>query len=182
MKTALLVIDVQMALADEDAAGTERSCPAAESNIAALLEAFRTSGENVIHIHHHGTEPDDPFHPDAPGAAVQPFAAPMDGEPVITKTGSSGFVGTSLQKVLHEAGIERVVLCGATANHCVESTTRSAADLGFRPVYAADAVWTYGLTGPDGTSHSASQVHSVSMATLDGEIATVRPTRDIIAM
>ncbi len=181
MKTALLVIDVQMALATEDAAGAERSCPEAEDNIASLLKKFRASGDHVVHIHHHGTDPDDPFHPDAPGSAVQPVAAPVDGEPVVIKSGSSGFVGTPLQTILQDAGIERVVLCGATANHCVESTTRSAADLGFQPVYASDAVWTYGITGPDGISHSADQIHSVSLATLAGEIAAVTCTRDILA-
>ncbi len=180
MKTALLVIDVQMALAHEDASGAERSCPEAEDNIALLLEKFRSAGETVVHIHHHGTDLDDPFHPDAAGSAVQPVAAPEPDEPVVIKTGSSGFVGTSLQDILCEAGIERVVICGATANHCVESTTRSAADLGYQPIYAADAVWTYGITGPDGAHHSANQVHSVSMATLEGEIASVEKTQDIL--
>ena len=182
MKTALLVIDVQMALAHEDASGAERSCPEAEDNIALLLKKFRSAGETVVHIHHHGTNPDDPFHPDAAGSAVQPVAAPAQGEPVIIKTGSSGFVGTSLQEVLQDAGIDRVVTCGATANHCVESTTRSAADLGYQPIYAADAVWTYGITGPDGVHHDATQIHSVSMATLEGEIASVKKTADILTM
>ncbi|MCL6284188.1 isochorismatase family protein [Ruegeria sp. 2012CJ41-6] len=182
MKTALLVIDVQMALAHEDASGVDRSCPEAESNIALLLEKFRSNNSTVVHVHHHGTSPDDPFHPDAPGAVVQPVAAPAQGEPVVIKTGSSGFVGTPLQTILQNAGVERVVLCGATANHCVESTTRSAADLGFQPIYAADAVWTYGIAGPDGKSHSASLVHSVSMATLEGEIAAVKFTKDVLAM
>ena len=124
----------------------------------------------------------DPFHPAAAGSAVQPVAAPAQGEPVVIKTGSSGFVGTSLQDILLEARIDRVVTCGATANHCVESTTRSAADLGYQPIYAADAVWTYGLTGPDGTHHSANQIHSASMATLEGEIASVKKTEEILMM
>lgn len=182
MKLALLVIDVQMALAHEDASGTERSCPEAEDNIAALLQKFRQSDETVVHIHHHGTDPEDPFHPEAPGSAVQPVAAPLPDEPVIVKTGSSGFVGTDLQKTLEQNGIERVILCGATANHCVESTTRSAADLGYTPIYAGDAVWAYGIIGPDGTSHSAETIHSVSMATLEGEIAAVMNTKDILEM
>jgi len=182
MKKALLVIDVQMALADEDASGTERSCPEAEQNIAALLDKFRSAEDQVVHIHHHGTDPDDPFHPDASGSAVQPVAAPTAGEPVVIKTNSSGFVGTSLQSILQDAGVEQVILCGATANHCVESTTRSAADLGFQPTYVSDAVWTYGITGPDGVPHSAARIHSVSMATLEGEIAAVKCTKDILAM
>ena len=182
MKTALLVIDVQMALAYEDASGTERSCPEAEDNIALLLEKFRSRGDTVVHVHHHGTDRDDPFHPDAAGSNAQPVAAPASGEPVVIKTGSSGFVGTSLQDILCKAGIERVVTCGATAKHCVESTTRSAADLGYKPIYAADAVWTYGITGPDGVVHSADQIHSVSMATLEGEIASVNKTAEILLM
>ena len=109
MKTALLVIDVQMALAYEDASGTERSCPEAEDNIALLLEKFRSRGDTVVHVHHHGTDRDDPFHPDAAGSNAQPVAAPASGEPVVIKTGSSGFVGTSLQDILCKAGIERVV-------------------------------------------------------------------------
>ena len=182
MKTALLVIDVQMALAHEDAAGTPRSCPGAEDNIALLLGKFRAAGDMVVHIHHHGTDAEDPFHPDAPGSAVQPVAAPITGEPVVIKTGSSGFVGTPLRDLLQEADIDRVILCGATANHCVESTTRSAADHGLAPIYAGDAVWTYGITGPDGVSHSADVIHSVSMATLEGEIATVKNTTDILSL
>lgn len=182
MKTALLVIDVQMALANEDAAGAERSCREAETNIASLLAKFRGAGDAVIHIHHHGTDKDDPFHPDASGSAVQPVAAPIEGEPVVIKNCSSGFEGTSLKSILEDNKIQRVVLCGATANHCVESTTRSAADNGFNPIYAGDAVWTYGITGPDGVEHSAEQIHSVSMATLEGEIASVMKTQDILAM
>ena len=180
MKTALLVIDVQMALAHENANDTERSCPNAENNIVTLLDHFRTNEKMIVHIHHHGTDADDPFHPSLPGCAVQPIAAPASGEPVVIKTGISGFVGTTLSDILKNAGIEQVVLCGATANHCVESTTRSAADLGLNPIYAADAVWAYGMTGPDGTTHSADQIHSVSMATLEGEIASVQFTEEIL--
>ena len=133
-------------------------------------------------IHHHGTDPNDPFHPKAPGSAVQSIAAPAPGEPVVVKTGSSGFVGTNLQTLLRDAGIESVILCGATVNHCVEPTTRSAADLGFQPIFLADAVWAYGITGPDGVSHSADQILSVSVATLEGEQAAVRCTKDILTM
>ena len=182
MKTALLVIDVQMALAHEDDSGSERSCLQAENNIALLLQKFRDAGDAVVHIHHHGTDLSDPFHPDSAGSNVQPFATPIAGEPVVIKTGSSGFSGTQLQDILQDAGVARVVTCGATANHCVESTTRSAADLGYQPIYAADAVWTYAITGPDGTHHSADQIHSVSMATLEGEIASVKKTSEILLM
>ncbi len=181
MKTALLVIDVQMALANDDAAGADRSCPQANDNITSLLSAFRERGDKVVHIHHHGTDLDDPFHADAPGAAVQPFASPANDEPVLVKNVSSGFIGTSLEENLRADGVERLVVCGATANHCVESTTRHAAGLGFEVFYAADAVWAYGVTGPDGVEHSGEQVHSVTLSTVQGEFATVLPAAEILA-
>lgn len=53
MKTALVVIDVQMALAHDDANGAERSCPQAAKNITALLSKFRERGDTVVHVHHH---------------------------------------------------------------------------------------------------------------------------------
>lgn len=181
MKTALLVIDVQMALAHDDAAGAERSCLEAETNIARLLAHFRKRKEVIIHIHHHGVDRDDPFHPSAPGAAVQPVAMPMDGEAVYIKTGSSGFIGTTLEADLHAAGVTQVITCGATANHCVESAARMASNLGFDTLYAADAVWAYGATGPDGVTHSAEVIHSATLATLQGEFGEVLPTDKLLA-
>ncbi|MBT7222595.1 MAG: isochorismatase family protein [Marinovum sp.] len=181
MNTALLVIDVQMALAHDDAAGAARSCPEASDNIGRLLAQFRASGDTIIHIHHHGTDADDPFHPDAPGAAVQPFAAPQDGEQVVIKHASSAFGGTTLLADLRSAGIERVIICGATANHCAESAARSASSLGFDMVYVSDAVWAYDATGPDGVTHTAAQIHSVTLANLHGEFGAVQSTDEILA-
>ena len=180
MKTALLVIDVQMAFVHDDESGAERSCRGAEKNIGELMAAFRERGDTVIHIHHHGQDPSDPFHAGAPGAAVQPFAAPRDGEAVVIKNVASGFVGTTLEDDLKASGIERLVVCGATANHCAESTARSAGNLGFDTIYASDAVWAYGATGPDGIAHDANQIHSVTLANLHGEFATVMSTENIL--
>jgi len=182
MQTALLVIDVQMAFAEDDANGAARSCRQAEQNIGALLAMFRDRGDPVIHIHHNGLAPDDPFHATASRSAVQPFASPYACEPVFIKHGGSGFVGTALETALREAGIHRVVLCGATANHCVESTTRTAADLGFDTIYVCDAVWAYASTGPDGVEHDAAQIHSTTLSTLHGEFATVMNTNQVSAL
>ena len=181
MKTALLVIDVQMAFVHDDEAGAERSCPQASGNIALLLETFRKNGDPVIHIHHHGEDPADPFHADAPGAAVQPFAAPVEGEEIMIKNVASAFVGTSLNDHLRTRGIEQLVICGATANHCAESTARSAGNLGYDTRYVSDAVWAYSATGPDGVEHAADDLHSVTLCNLHGEFATVVPTRELLA-
>lgn len=179
-KAALLVIDVQMAFVHDDANGAARSCPQAERNVEILLTEFRKRGGAIFHVLHHAREPDNPFHADAPGAAVQPFAKPATGEAVVVKHASSGFIGTSLEADLRRAGINLLVLCGATANHCVESTTRHAGNLGFDAFYASDAVWAYGATGPDGVEHSPEEVHSMTLSNLAGEFATVLGTAQIL--
>ncbi len=182
MKTALLVIDVQMAFVHDDEAGASRSCRQAEGNIKTLLSTFRKRGDKVIHVHHHGLDPSDPFHADAPGAVVQPFAAPVEGEGLVVKTVASAFNNTSLEADLRADGFERLIVCGATANHCAESTARSAGNLGFDTIYASDAVWAYGAVGPDGVDHSAEQIHSVTLCNLHGEFATVLPTEEILKL
>jgi nicotinamidase-related amidase len=132
MSTALLVIDVQMAFLARREAGHAWGNPQAETKIAALLAAFRNRDMPVWHVHHHGTDPRDDFHPDAPGALVQPCAAPLADEPVVIKQTSSAFVNTGLEAGLRAAGIDTLVIAGGAANFCVESTTRMASDLGFR--------------------------------------------------
>jgi len=180
MSTALLVIDVQMAFVHDDNNGAVRSCPQAEQNVGKLLEKFRANGDMVVHVHHHGLDPDDPFHADAPGAAVQPFAQPIVGEQIIIKHVASAFVGTNLEDDLRNAKVDKLIVCGATANHCAESTTRSAGNLGFETYYVSDAVWAYGATGPDGVEHDAEQIHSVTLSNLEGEFATVLPTEKVL--
>jgi nicotinamidase-related amidase len=180
MKTALLIIDVQMGFAHRDAAGTPRSCPQAEQNIATLLTAFRASEDTVIHIHHHSMEENSVFRADLPGGAVQPFAQPVEDEAVIIKRVNSGFIGTNLEADLRDAGINRLVMCGGVANFCVETTARMAGNLGFDVLYASDATWAYGATGPDGMEHSPEQVHSMSLCNLDGEFAQVLTTVQVL--
>jgi nicotinamidase-related amidase len=180
MKTALLVIDVQMAFIHRDATGAPRSCPEASQNIGMLLSSFRASDDTVIHIHHHSLEEGSPFCADQPGNAVQPFAQPVEGEAVYVKHVNSGFIGTTLEEDLRAAGITRLVLCGGVANHCVETTARMAGNLGFEAIYLSDAVWAYGSVGPDGVEHTPEQVHSMSLANLDGEFATVLPTAKVL--
>ncbi len=180
MKTALLVIDVQKAFLMRDATGAVRSCLQAEQNIEALLTVFRGQGEKIIHIHHHSLEETSAFRANQSGCDPQAFAKPIAAEAVVIKHVNSAFIGTDLEVDLRNAGIDRLVVCGATANHCVETTTRMAGNLGFEVLYASDAVWAYEAVGPDGISHSAEQVHAMSLCNLDGEFAQVLPTMRIL--
>jgi nicotinamidase-related amidase len=65
--------------------------------------------------------------------------APRPGEPVMTKTGASGFTGAPLEQVLRTRGIRELALCGVATTYCVESTLRAAADRSFDCVLVDDA-------------------------------------------
>ena len=180
--TALLVIDVQMAFVQRDESGAARTTPMAENNIGRLLERFRSAGGKTVHIHHHSHQQGSPFTAGLPGAVVQEFAAPAPGEAVYIKHVNSSFIGTSLEADLRRDGIEHLVLCGATANQCVETTARMAGNLGFDTLYVADGVWAYGSTGPDGREHSAEDVLSITIRNLHGEFATVLSTDEVFEL
>lgn len=180
MSTALLVIDAQMAFVARREAGSLWANPQAAERIATLLAAFRAERLPVLHVHHHGSDPRDDFHPSAPGVAVQPEAAPLPGEPVFIKHRSSAFIGTGLQDHLKAEGISGLVIVGGAANFCVESTARMASDLGYAVSVVEDALINFGTGLRDGRRLSAGEVLARVLATLDGEFAHIATTSEIL--
>lgn len=173
MATALLVIDVQMDFVHGREAGYAWANPEAEARIAGLIAGFRMAGQPVVHIHHHGLDPRDTMHAGAPGAAVQPCAEPLPGEPVVIKHHSSAFSGTGLEAKLKAEGINALVLIGGAANYCVESTARMAGSLGFTATVVEDALINFQKTLRDGRVMPATDVLALTLANLDGEFATI---------
>ena len=125
-KAALVVIDVQRAFDEWEAAGKRRNNPEALARIVELLAAFRTSNTPIFHIRHESMRPNSSFAPGAAGCPVKDEAREIEGEPVVVKRVNSAFIGTDLEARLRTAGITTLVICGATTNHCVETTARMA--------------------------------------------------------
>jgi nicotinamidase-related amidase len=180
-QTALIVVDVQRAFDEWEAAGKRRNNPDAVARIADLLDAFRRQRAPIFHIRHEGTRPDSSFRPDGTGFRVKDEARERDGEPVIVKRVNSAFIGTDLESRLRAAGIKSVVICGATTNHCVETTTRMAGNLGFETRLVRDATWTFDRVGPDGDAHSAEAIHTMTLSNLNGEFARIVTVAEAIA-
>jgi len=174
------VIDVQCAFDEWEAAGQRRNNRDAVAHIAQLLEAFRAARAPIFHIRHEGTKPSSSFRPGSSGYEVKDEAKEMDGEPVIVKRVTSSFIGTNLESRLHAAAIQAVVICGATTNHCVETTARMAGNLGFDAWFVRDATWTFDRVGPDGDIHSAEEIHAMTLANLHGEFARIVRASEVI--
>jgi nicotinamidase-related amidase len=166
--TALIVIDVQLGFDAWQAAGQRRNNPDAEARIGDLLAAFRAAGAAVYHIRHASRQPGSVFFPGGPGYPVQDVAREIPGEAVIVKDVNSAFIGTDLEVRLRSAGIGAVIICGATTNHCVETTARM-------------ATWTFDRVGPDGDMHSAEDVHAMTLANLHGEFARIVTANEVMA-
>jgi len=88
---------------------------------------------------------------------------------VITKRQWNAFHGTELDLQLRRRGIKTVVLCGIATNMGVESTARTAYELGYQVVFAEDAM-----------SSVAPGMHEFAVQGLLPMLGLVRTTEQII--
>jgi nicotinamidase-related amidase len=77
------------------------------------------------------------------GHDIIPELAPEEGEPVVDKPGKGAFYATDLQSILHNRGIENLIVGGVTTEVCVHTTVREANDRGYRCIVAADCCGSY---------------------------------------
>lgn len=177
-KSALLVIDVQKGL--DDPSWGKRNNPEAESNIALLLSAWRKYELPIIHIRHCSAEPNSPLRPELPGNEFKEEVQPLPEEKQFAKSVNSAFIGTGLEKYLYEHDIISLVIVGLTTDHCVSTTTRMAANLGFNVTLISDATATFDRKGYDGVLYLADDIHKINLTSLHDEFCTVRSTEDVL--
>jgi nicotinamidase-related amidase len=175
---ALIVIDVQKAI-DHPSWGV-RNNPQAERNMAALLKAWRATGRPIYHVRHDSLEPASHYRPGQPGNEFKPEVQPLGGEVVISKRTNSAFIRTDLESRLRAAGQQLLVVTGVITNNSVEATVRMAGNLGFDTYLVEDAVFTFGRNDWNGVARTASEVHAMSLANLDGEYCSVITTQSVL--
>lgn len=132
MRTALLVIDMQIALTDMGHRAKEvLAC------VSGLIRRARAAGVPVVHVqHHHASWA--PLKAGAPTWKIHPDVAPAPGEVVIGKTASDAFHETALQTELERRGVKRLVVTGMQTEYCVDTTCRRAISLGYDVTLVAD--------------------------------------------
>ena len=180
-RTALLIIDMQRAIDDPSwARDGGRNNPNAEPAALRLIEAWRWAGRPIFHVRHDSIEPQSTYRPGQPGNEFKPGFEPREGEPVIAKHTGSAFTGTRLEAAVRERSPDLVV-AGVITNNSVEATVRHAGTLGFRVALAEDACFTFGRRDWFGVLRSASEVHAMSLANLDGEYCQVVTSAEVLA-
>ncbi len=178
-QTALLIIDMQMTMQHRIEAGRPHVNAGAPAAIDSLATAFRDAGRPVIHVRHAEADPASPMHPEAPGHAPMACARDRPGEAVFVKTSSSAFASTALETHLRERGISHLVVVGAVAGFCVNSTVRAASDLGFAVTVVTDAVIGFDLPS---AGLDAQVIFDVTMGLLAADFATLHDSGSIIEL
>ena len=135
--TALLVIDVQNGVV----AGTyERD--AVVANIGSLVEKARQRGVPVVWVQDSGGR----IVKGSEDWQIVPELDPADTEPHIDKNYGDAFEETSLETVLSDLGVGRLLVVGAETDACVRSTLHGAFVRGYDTTLVSDAHTTTDLT------------------------------------
>jgi nicotinamidase-related amidase len=195
--TALLVVDMQYLDAHRDFGmgrdakeqGLEeelepyfQAVDAIVPRIARLIDVARTVGVPVIHCRiassvadcsdvsrqHHDLHIFAP-----PGSREAEFLdelRPLPGEVVLTKTCGGVFAGTNINTVLHNLGVDTLIVAGVVTNGCVENAVRAASDLSYRTIMVDDAC-----------AAQTQALHDTAVQVLRDTYCNVRPTESILA-
>lgn len=143
--TALIVIDVQVGVVAE-----AHDRDTVVGNIAALVDKARTADTPVIWVQHG----DDNLKLDSDAWRIVPELTPKPGEPVIGKSYGDAFEGTTLEGVLADRKVGRLVVTGAESDACIRSTIHGAFTRGYDVTLVGDAHTTgdrtpWGAPPPD---------------------------------
>ena len=176
---ALIIIDQQKGILHPRLG--RRNNPQAEERMLELLALWRLRGRPVIHVQHLSRSPDSVFWPEQSGVEFQPRFAPQNGEWLIQKQVPDAFCASGLEAQLREAGIGQLIIVGVATNNSVESTARTAGNLGFDAWVAEDACFTFDKADYFGTPRTAEELHGMSLGNLHGEYATVVSSAQLLA-
>jgi nicotinamidase-related amidase len=135
--TALLVVDVQNGVV----AGAHAR-DAVVANVGALVEKARREHVPVVWVQHN----DQGLVRGSDEWRIVPELTPDDAEPLVEKSYGDSFEDTTLESVLSDLGVGRLVVAGAQTDACIRSTLHGALVRGYDTILVSDAHTTEDLT------------------------------------
>ena len=179
-KSALLIVDAQRGIREEEHWGGNRNNPQAEENIKTLLAYWREKSLPVIIVQHCSTSKTSPFFPEKKGNMLMEFIDIRKDENLLQKSTASAFIKTDLEQYLRHLHISDLVITGFVTNNSIEATARNAGDLGMTTVVVSDAAACFNKIAINGVKYDSEIVHQLSLANLKDEYASIRTTKEII--
>jgi len=173
MKTALLIIDVQMAMFSSINGTAVYDGEAVLENICQLIAKARKAGVPVIFIQHTNDQ-DEEYAEGKSTWQLHPQLQPLATEKVLRKSTRDSFYNTSLQKELNQIKIHQLVIAGMQTEYCVNATLLKALELGYGCVMVEDAHTTF-----DRSDISAEQIIKQHNQNWKNSSANLLPARDI---
>ena len=143
--TALLVVDVQNGVV---AGAHERDTVVA--NVGSLVEKARREEIPVVWVQHS----DEGLEQGSDDWRIVPELTPDEREPLVEKNYGDSFENTTLERVLSDLGVGRLVVVGAQTDACIRSTLHGAFVRGYDATLVSDAHTTedqtpWGAPPPD---------------------------------
>ena len=143
--TALLVVDVQNGVV-----GGAHERDAVVANVGVLVEKARQKQVPVVWVQHS----DDNLAKESDEWRIVPELTPADAEPHVHKNYADSFEDTTLETVLSDLGVGRIILAGAQTDECIRSTLHGAIVRGYDATLVSDANTTedqtaWGAPPPD---------------------------------
>lgn len=156
-RMALIVYDMQVGVIRQIADG-----PRIVARVCGLVDAARRGGYRVFYLRHMGVpkavagvaalrmamawqrvDTVDRVQPmflrDSEEFALVPELEPSPDEMVFDKISMSAFVGTPLDIVLRDCGLDTIAIAGVATEVGIDPTARHASDLGYLPILVTDA-------------------------------------------
>ncbi|MFP7472526.1 cysteine hydrolase family protein [Niallia taxi] len=137
-KTVLLVVDVQEALMAEHPYNEQKLV----ENIKLLISAARDNNQEVIYVQHED-DPGEELERNTDGWRVFSAIAPINKEKRFGKRYNSAFLKTGLTQYLQDNETSTIVLVGLQTEYCIDSTCKSAFELGFEVIIPEETNSTY---------------------------------------
>jgi nicotinamidase-related amidase len=128
--TALLVVDVQSGVVE----GAHQR-DAVVANVGSLVEKARRERVPVVWVQHS----DEQLARESDDWRIVPELTPGDAEPLVEKNYGDSFEATTLESVLSDLGVGRLVVVGAETDACIRSTIHGAFARGYDATLVSDA-------------------------------------------
>jgi nicotinamidase-related amidase len=178
-RSALLVVDAQESF-EVGARWERRSNPAFLENVKALVAAYRNAGMPIAFFLH--TDGDPGFEETSPHFRLMEGLSPRGGEALFVKRTRNCFTSTPLLPWLLERGVGHVTVSGIQTEQCCETTTRVAADLGFRVDFVTEATLTFPIPHLDqpGRELGVAEIVERTEYALRGRFARIATVRDVV--
>jgi nicotinamidase-related amidase len=135
--TALLVIDVQNGVV-----GGAHARDAVVANVASVVDKARDADVPVVWVQHQS----DNLAQGSEQWEIVPELSPDESEPHVDKRYPDSFEETTLESVLSDLGVGRLVVVGAQTDECVRSTLHGALVRGYDATLVSDAHTTEDLS------------------------------------